>query len=212
MATKDRKNVEILLSGVDISHKVGARTSRHLVTVELLWPRPMLASKISARTLKLAKGVVDAKEWQWHRRILFKESVEYRFGLVVKVSESVTSSAVEGFFRFFASSLFGLGADLVEDTIPGMGGDAAAVPLDYAKKVLAKTKEPDMIAEGGVDLLPAELTETMEVEIPLLSSHDSYKVKYMRTPGEHGKGTTRKLDEPAGTVIGKALLRINCLK
>jgi len=209
MAAKDKKEIEVLLEGLDISPKVASSSSRHLATVELIWPRPTLAAKTAVKTLSLHKGVMATTDWEWHKKILFKEDVEYRFGINVKITESLTSAFMDSFFRFFASSLFGIGGDIVEDLIPGPGGNAAAAPLEFARKKLAATKDPEIILEGGVTLLPSQLSDTLDIEIPLRTIKDAYA--FTGPVGPKNNIKTKKLLSAAGTMMGRANIRINKL-
>ena len=92
----------------------------------------------------------------------------------------------------------------------GYQGDLAAIPMDYAKKKLTAAKDIRIVAEGAVDILPSELEESAEIEIPLCTLKDAFKMEH----GPHAKDTpsTRKLLRAAGTVIGKAKVQLNTLK
>lgn len=215
---KSKKELEVLLDGIELSGlsglsgKVKMPTSRRLVTFGLLWPRPMIALRTCTRSLRLQNGAVTSIDWQWHRRILFKESVEHRFGITVKVSDSLSVTFVKEFCRFFASSMFGMAEDLLEDIIPGPAGDVAAVPADFMQRRLAKFKNPEITAEGGIDLLPTEMEGTLKTEVPLLSVRDTYSSGSTRFSEKRTSRTRRKLLIPEGALVGKALLTINVLE
>lgn len=203
MASKESRTIEVLLNGIDLaSFGSAVRNGRHLVTVELLCPRPLVAAKSAVRTFRFSEGVLDCATLSWCRRIYFKESVEFRFGLCVRVSQSVTRAYVEEFLRYFAGAAMGMGADAAEDAFPGPAGDLAAIPLDYAKKKLQAVKDAAIITEGAVDLLPSELPESGEIAVPLCAMKDS------RRPG----AAAGRLLHAEGDRLGTARVQINILK
>lgn len=174
MAAANRRNLEILLTDLAVPSLSGVRASGHVVTVDLVWPRPLIALRTAVKTVRFARGQAVSSQWTWLDRVLFKETVEERFGLVIRVSESLTSIRLEGFARYLASSLLGLAADITEDVIPGYDGELAAMPLGYPESQLRKSKEPDLIATGGMDLDPEELGvgASVDLVIPLRSGRD----------------------------------------
>ena len=174
MAAVVRRNLEVLLTDLVVPSLSGVRSSGHVVTVDLIWPRPLVALRTAMKTVRFARGQALSTEWAWLDRILFKETVEERFGLAVRVSESLTAIRMEGFARYLASSLLGLAADMTEDVLPGYDGKLAAMPLGYPESQLKKTKEPDLIATGGIDFRPEDFAEggTVEVVIPLRSGRE----------------------------------------
>ena len=153
---------------------------------------------------------MDCALLPWIKKIFFKESVEFRFGLSVKISECVTTAYIESFLRYFVGTALGVGGDALEKYLGGYQGDIASIPMDYAKKKLTASRDIKIVAEGAVDLLPSELEESSEIEIPLCTLRDVFKVEH----GPHAKETpsSRKLVRAAGTVIGKARVQMNALK
>ena len=209
MATKDGKTLEILLNGMDMSASSHVRNGKHLVTLELICPRPAVASKSAVKPFKFRNGTLDCTPMPWVDKIFFKESVEFRFGLYVRVSECVTTAYLESFLRYFVGTAFGIGGDALEKYFGGYQGDLASIPMDYAKKKLTATKDIRIIAEGAIDLMPSSLEESSEIEIPLCTLKDEFKMEH----GTRSKDTvSRKLLRAAGTVIGKAKIQLNTLK
>jgi hypothetical protein len=174
MAASHRRNLEILLTDLTVPSLSGVKSSGHVVTVDLVWPRPLIASRSAVKTVHFARGKAVDAEWTWLDRILFKETVEERFGIVIRVSDSMASIRLESFARYLASSLLGFAADVTEDMIPGYGGELAAMPLGHPEKELKKTKAPDLIVTGGIDCLPEDFAvgDTVEVVIPLRSGRE----------------------------------------
>ena len=210
MATKEGKTFEFLLNGIDLGDSRDVKNGNHIVTVELMCPRPGVASKSAVRTFKFRNGALDCAPLPWVKRIYFKESVEFRFGLCVRVSENLTAAQIEAFLRFFAGTAFGIGGDALEKYFGGYAGDVASIPMDYAKKKLLAAQDTKIVAEGAVDLLPSELEDSSEIEVPLCTLHDLFKTEH----GPRAKDTpnSKKLIQAAGTVIGKAKIQLNALK
>ncbi len=196
---KESRLFEILLNGVEVKGLYGIGNGRHLVTVELLCPRPQVASKSAARTYRFRSGRLDCVSLPWTRRIYFKEGVEFRFGLCVRISQSVAQTCVNDFLRYFAGTAFGMAADAAEDAFPGPAGNVAAIPLDYAKRKLVAAHAAATLVEGAVDLLPADLPESAEITVPLCVVRD------IRRPG------VRQLLHAEGDAIGTARLQLNAL-
>lgn len=206
----DKKNLEIELVKLDISGRVSAKNSGHVVTAELLWPRMLVASRSTVRTLKLVKGVRDLSSSPWVDRILFKESVEFRFGLMIKVSQSISTTKFDEFIRFIGGAVFGGAASFVENEIAGPLGDMTTSPLDFARKKALASFEAETILEGGWDFHTAELPDEQLVDIPLLSLADRYTP--IPLPIEKGSHSTRTLIDRAGTRLGTATLAVRVLK
>ena len=211
MATKDSRTFEILLNCIDLGASSVVKNGKHLVTLELVWPRPQVSSKSAVKTFKFKNGVLDCASMPWVKRICFKESAEFRFGLCVRVSENLTAAQIESFMRYFAGNAFGIGGDALEKYFGGYQGDIASIPMDYAKKKLTASTDAKIVAEGAVDLLPSEVEDSVEIEIPLCTLRDVFR---MTEHGPHAKETprSRKLIQPEGTVIGKAKIQMNVLK
>jgi len=215
MATKDsgKKELEILLDGMELSTAFfGTGSCQRIVTVELVWPRLQVASKSAVKLYSFDKGKAKIASLPWVKRVLFKEGVERRFGIVVRVSETVTATAVRKFFRNMAGSLLGIAGDFAEDAIPSKYvGDAVAAPFDYAKKELKASVEAEIVAEGNLDLLASDLTASQStIEIPLALTKNLYKTT--KGHGPHDSGQKRQLKTPEGTVVGKASLQMLVLE
>lgn len=211
MAAKEsgKRELEILLNSVELSTSVfGKGACKRMVTVELIWPRMQVASKSSVKLLAFAKGL--SMPPGWIKRILFKESVEHRFGIAVRATETVKATAVRRFFRSMAGTLFGIAGDFADDAMPSKyAGDAISAPFDYVQKELKSTYNAEIVAEGSIDLHPTEITSDMLVEIPLGITKDIYKT--IEGHGPHNVSHGRKLVTPEGTIVGKAAIQLNTL-
>jgi hypothetical protein len=201
MAGRIQKNLEIVLLGLEIPSLRGKNHSTHILQSTLIWPRCGIAQKNCEKQLELEGGKLDLKNAGWCRQILFKEVVESLFGLEMKLTASLSQSELASFGRFIAGRVLDIGADEVEDRIPG--GELASLPLVYFSKSLLKSKPPEVIVSGFLDLSAEQFLEgqILELELPLLSQRDL--VRQQRIGGNRGqvKYTRKKLldkGEPDG--------------
>ena len=207
---KEKKAIEIELLHVDISGFTAPSESKHIVTCELIWPRLLVASKTSLRTLKMHKGMADLQNSRWMDRILFKENVEYTFGLVIRVSQSLTSALFDEIMRYIGGAAFGVAGSLLESEVGKEAGDLAASPLLFVRKKLLASHEAEILLEGGTDLETAALDGETILEIPLLSLKNQYETRM--TTGGRGRPTTRKRITAIGDRRGTATIRIKTLQ
>ena len=207
---KEKKAIEVELLHVDISGFTAPGESKHIVTCELIWPRLQVASKTSIRTLKLHKGMAHLRNSRWIDRILFKENVEYTFGLVIRVSQSLTSALFDEIMRYIGGAAFGVVGSLVEGEVGKEAGDLAASPLLFVRKKLLASHEAETLLEGGIDLEAAALDGETILEIPLLSQKNQYETRM--NPGGRGRPTTRKRITAIGERRGTATIRIRPLQ
>jgi len=92
----------------------------------------------------------------------------------------------------------------------GVIGDVAASPFGYAKKQLAKSVSTEYILEGGIDLEASQLEGTMQIEVPLFATSDTFA-----PIAAHAKGTRpepRKLLYKEGQLLGKASMTLNVIE
>ncbi|MGI5922735.1 MAG: hypothetical protein ACOX9E_02210 [Lentisphaeria bacterium] len=176
MATKNRRDIEITLVGMQMPSLAASKSSGHLLTVNLVWPRVNIALRTAVKTIDLAKGECNANQWPWCRRVFFKETVEDRFAITVTVSEALSAHRLAQFARFFAGAALDIGEDIVEDALPGAAGDLAAVPLDYASKKLLKPSPPAIWATGDCDLdSPSLAPDSATITVPLIAARKRVK-------------------------------------
>ena len=207
---ENKRALEIELLKLDISGFTTTGESRHVATCELVWPRMQVASKSSVRTLKLHKGVVELQKARWLDRILFKESVEYRFGLVFRVTQSLSAELFDELMRFIGATAFGIAGNMLDKEIGNEAGDLAASPLLFIRKKLQASHEAEIILEGGIDMNAADLEEDAIVEIPLISQVNRY-THTMNTSGR-GPSSSRKRIIAVGSRLGTATLHISSLR
>ena len=203
--SEDKKSLQIELLQLDISKFTAPRESRHVATVDLIWPRVLVASRTAVKTLILSKGKVDLRNVGWLQRILFKETVEYDFGILFKVSQSMTSAAFDEFMRYVGGTTLGSVATIVDKGVGGgIVGDVAASPFAFLKKKAQASSAAETILEGGISLKTSELKDGQEIEIPLVSLSNRYEQDI--TALRHRQ---RKLTLKAGTRCGTAVLKLS---
>ncbi len=158
--------------------RLGTSVDR-LVTVSLIWPRPLMAERVAIRTLRFEKDGLDLARQDWSERILFKENVEGPFGIVVQVSETLTAQALK---RIIA----GLGVSVLRTA----GSEAARLASGPWLSTLARfpfahlsgdlsgaAKTPQVVAAGRITLLPGN---PGPIEIPLAVPEDIVHIRRAR--------------------------------
>lgn len=190
MAGKNQKELEIVLTGLEIPSLKGTRHSTHILQVGLIWPRNAIAQKSCEKEVELLDGSLDWSSASWCRKILFKEVVTNRFGLELALTTSLSRTELANFGRFIAGRVLGIGADEVEDRLPG--GELASLPLIYFSKNLLKNKPAELIIKGNLDLAAEQFSDsqTLELEIPLLSEREL--VRQQRRGGRKGPVTYKR--------------------
>ncbi len=204
-----KKEIELLLSFIDVKERIGSGASRHIVEAELLYPRVGVALKTATMTQRLNSGALDVRGLPWYRRILFKENVEGRFAIKFRISRSLGQAAFNAAIRYIGSVLFGAVETTVDKHYGGVIGDVASAPFAYGTKQLPKTSSTEYILEGGIDLDAAMLNGTMQIEVPLFAPADVFA-----PVAHHEKGTRptpRKLLYKEGQLLGKASLTLNVI-
>jgi len=161
--------VEILLVKAEMTGVPEKRLlkSRHLVTVELIWPKTGSAKKTGSRQAVFAKGKVDFTSEPWTKRVVFREEIDGHCGIAVSISDALTVQKVRKYLKLVAKSALKIGADAVDGALVAYG-DIAAAPLDALAAMVGTTEAPKTVAQGVVDFddLPAE-GEEKTVTVPL---------------------------------------------
>jgi len=167
----DRRILELSLDRLCLN-VAGTRTKghgKHIVTARLIWPRPMIASKVAVQTVELVDGELDLSSADWTKRILFKEVVQGPFGVELSVSERLTRNELTKFINFMSAvGLKLLGGELGQLVESTVGSGLLEAPFKYiAKQIGAGGKSPALVASGMVSLTAepweAEVTQSIEV-------------------------------------------------
>ncbi|MBN1672970.1 MAG: hypothetical protein JXR37_18135 [Kiritimatiellae bacterium] len=152
-----RRVLELLLDAVRLE-ATGVRrgaSSRHLVLVSLVWPRPMIAERVAAKTVLLDAGAADWRAHGWTRRVCFKETVEGPLGVRVCVSRPLPDERVAELVRVVGAGVLKLAGGEAEDwPASGVAGALLGLPFAYLGKRLAAAGEAagSLVAEGETDL------------------------------------------------------------
>lgn len=169
MAKAVKNEIEILLVKATITSLPERKIlkSRHLVCVDLIWPRKGVARKSAAREAVIRKGAVDFTGEEWAKRILFREEIEGHSAIAVSITESVTAQKIKRFARLTAKYAFRMGADFMEKAMVGYA-DIASAPIDALSAMVGEKDAPEAIAQGVLDIseFPAAGEERL-IEIPL---------------------------------------------
>lgn len=90
----------------------GASDAENIVLVSLVWPRPMIDLRTSARSVRIEDALpVKFSEKPFHEKILFKEIVGGKFGITFEVSERKSPGVIAEF-------LAGIAGDVVNAVFP----------------------------------------------------------------------------------------------
>lgn len=179
----------------------GGKSSERVLTVTLVWPRPLVASRVAVQTQSFSREGLDVAGLDWSERILFKETVEGPFGVIVQVSESLT-----------AQQLAKVAGALGEVALKAAGSEAARVAVGPGLTALAKFpftylagelsslgKTAKVVAAGRATLIPGE---PGVVEIPMVVPADVVRVRRSKRAGrmQTRRETLHKEGEAAGSV------------
>jgi len=173
------RTLEMMLDKVTVK-ETGARRKKgqHMVIATLVWPRPLIAERVSAKTLEFEGNVVDLKKSDWITRIVFKERVDGPFGVELGVTERMSDSEIADFFKFLGSSLMKLMGNEAEDMmVSSLAGGLVKIPFQFLSKFISDIgdKGPKIIAGGSICLHAEETwkkknTETKTFKDPGLLS------------------------------------------
>jgi len=186
------RTLEMMLDRVEVK-ETGARRKdgQHMVIATLVWPRPLIAERVSAKMLGFEGNVVDLKKSDWITRIVFKERVDGPFGIELGVTERMSDSEIADFFKFLGSSLMKLMGNEAEDMmVSSLAGGLVKIPFQFLSKFITDLgdKGPKIIAGGSICLHAEETwkkknTETKTFKVPLTAPETIYKVTRTRRQG-----------------------------
>lgn len=173
--------------------------SERIVTVSLIWPRPLVASRVAVQTHAFSAKGCELQDMDWSESILFKEAVEGPFGVVVQVSDSLSAQQLA---RVAASigevALKAAGSEVASIAVgPGLRA-MARFPFNYLADALSDVgKTAPVVAAGRVTLLPGKSTD---MTIPLLVPEDIVKLRRRKHAGrvQRIRETLHRQGDPAG--------------
>jgi len=169
MAKSIKTSVEILLVKAELAGVPEKRLlkSRHLVTVDLIWPKVGAAKKTASRQATFARGKVDFTAEPWAKRILFREEIDTRCGIAVSVSDALTVQKVRKYLKLVAKAALKEGADIASSAVVAYG-DIAAAPIDALAAMVGTADAPKSVAQGVVDFEDLPVAgEEKTVVVPL---------------------------------------------
>lgn len=200
----ERNTLEMTLDTVRLTAEEPESAER-IVLATLLWPRPMISERVSSRVLTFRDGAADLAEKDWTERILFKETVEGTYGLIVQVTEPMSSGEVAKFFRQLGEALLKVSASEMAKLVSGPWlGALARIPLQIlAEEVGAPGQGPKLAAAGRITLLPGE---PGSLRIPLQTVRDQYRTETRRVGSRKitRRVKTASAGEPAGEIVLQA--------
>jgi len=204
MATVKRK-ILVTVEGCDVAKlRVaigGSDVTSHALVANLIWPRGAIAKKTSAQACRLRKGMMA--EAPWGERVLFKEDVEGRFAVQVSVSEATDGDKLEEFLRSVAGTALAAAGEFYAAEIPGAPlRKMARAPVDYLAKEIGKMPASRAMVEGMIDLTPKDISNGMNVTIPLKAVQTQYvtRKKMRRGRMESSKEAVVKKGEACGEI------------
>lgn len=204
--------LELALERVQIDKEKTERKgkTRRIVIATLVWPRPRIAERVTAKTLDFLNNEADLTKSTWTEKILFKERVLGTFGMQIGVTDPVTESQAAEFLAFLGSSLFKLiGTEAKKMMLTSFEGGLVKLPFEYLGKLIAASgkKEPKIPHVGMIDLEAVKTwgkKKSASIKIPLKSLLPIYRMGHSK----RGKGnrTKRQLIVKAGQVNGSVVV------
>lgn len=202
-----RNTVEMRLQSIEGEGpwSQGRKQSERIVTVSLIWPRPLVASRVAVQTHHFSREGLALAGWDWSERVLFKETVEGPFGVIVQVSQSMTAQQLTRVAVALGDAVLrAAGAEAARIAVgPGLSA-MARFPFTYiAGELSGFGKTAKVVAAGRTTLLPGEAGT---VEIPLAVPED---VVQQRGSTKAGRSQTRRETlHKQGEAAGKAILEL----
>ncbi len=203
-----RNTLELTLEGVQCPEPWDARQKKpveRLVTATLVWPRPLVAERVAARTFRFEGVGLNLDGRDWSERILFKENVEGPFGLVVQISSSLSTHAAQKLAASLGAGLLRAAGSEAAGIAVGPGlTSLARFPFTFLAGVIGDAvKTPSVTAAGRLTQEPGG---DGVLEVPLVFQKDVAHVKRTRRAGrvQARREVIHRQGEPAGTVLLRA--------
>lgn len=149
MASK--KTIEVLIDELHLDTygvKKSKTPSSHILTLEVVWPRPTIQSKTYLKTIKLVDGKFIIQDKSWLDRIILKESVEGPFGIRISISAALSDELLKKFFSQVFKTVFSTASSMSEALVEDKAlKKSIALPLDFISSNL-KSDNYRTIAEA----------------------------------------------------------------
>ncbi|MGE9290000.1 MAG: hypothetical protein ACQKBT_03360 [Puniceicoccales bacterium] len=179
------------------------------VTAELVWPRPAISSRVGIQTLDLRKGKASLRRAKYYERLLLKEKVDGRFGIVVGITKPGPQLAVNRVVaEILGTALSSIGSGLAA----GMANTAlrplVREPLNQFADAV-ESDEPALIADAGIDLHSDD--DWIGEKTFLLKTNQSLKIPLEPKSGPRTKDVAKKQKFKTlrkGSVIAEVVLEL----
>ena len=186
------KVIELTLqkAKLDIPGGRAGRSTKRMVIVTLVCPRPRVEQDMSAKTVEFQDGTLDLSKALWAERVMAKELVSGPFGMRVAVTDRVADPLESDFLRFLASGVMTAAATAAHNAVGApVAADLAKLPFSFLSSVTKKggVKTPKTIASGLIDLHTDSLLKgkkTVTIKVALKTEQDVYVLP-------KGKGSAR---------------------
>ena len=180
------RTLELMLDKVQVNESGEKKQDgQHMVIASLIWPRPLIAERVNAKTFHFEKNSVELAPADWIARILFKERVAGQFGIEFGVTARVTDSQVTAFLKTLGATMAKMVGNEVEDVMPSaLFGGLVNVPFQFLSKLISNIDEdsPKLIARGSIVLHSEETwkrgagkktdAKTKKFKVPLVAPED----------------------------------------
>lgn len=164
-----------------------------MLVAGLIWPRAGIAERVAVKPLELDGGSADLSAAGWTERILFKETVDGRFGVHVAVTEQLTEEETGSFLRHLGSLLVKVAGVGLGATVEGSAGTGLVkAPFTAAARMVSRSEQllKRMVGEGDVtaEADHADL-DNARLEVPLKAPGRISRTVRSRA---HGRVRTRR--------------------
>lgn len=208
-----KRELEISLSQVNVPVTGSGlvRSTSHLLTADLVWPRTGVSRKSSAQSCRLKDGRADFESANWGLKVLFKENVAGRFALKVTLTEVLDDEEIEKILRAAAGAAIAFGADAAAAFWAPFGKIAAA-PLDAIAKHVAKYPGATLLVEGMAELDASDFPASGGERLLTVQMNSARRlVRVSRRTVNKQPRVTRKVILEKGVPNGEVTLSVRSL-
>lgn len=211
MATSAKSDIEIHFVSLALEKGIGLpKLTNHVLSIDLVCPRPTVSRKSSSRSITLTSGSCEPISPAWTESVALKETVSGRFGIEVSLTEAISGEMADYIVRTASGALVKVFAGMFGKAFAGgLLGDVADIPLETLAKALAKDKSPSVLARGVIDLdSGARFPQRTVVEVPLMAADD---VRRKVSRGARSSAPTSRKVFSKGERIGSCVLALETL-
>ncbi len=196
-----RNTMELHLRGIqgEGPWSRGAKHTERIITVSLIWPRPLVASRVAVQTHTFTPDGLDVKDLHWSETILFKENVQGPFGVVVQVSDSMTAQQIARVAGAIGQAVLRAAGSEAARVAVGPGLTALArFPFNFLAGEISNLGNAKVVAAGRASIVSGE--QAGSLEIPLVIPEDVVQVRRSTRGGRTRtrRQTLHKAQDPAG--------------